>query len=138
MALKPILATVLVGLSLFAVSEARADDDAARVPPGYHLETRLNLPLVLGGVALSALSVPLFTEAKIANDYTAKTDLQELKGPYLDLGGVLCAAGGLTLIVLGLSNPREHLVRDDVPSVRPFFAPVLGAGRGGFTTGVVF
>jgi hypothetical protein len=40
--------------------------------------SRLNLPLLLAGVALSALSVPLFIEAKIANDNSARTDSEQL------------------------------------------------------------
>ncbi|HET7540107.1 MAG TPA: hypothetical protein VFK05_09545 [Polyangiaceae bacterium] len=134
---KFLLVTALAG-GLFSVSEAHADDAAAQVPPGYHWETRPNLPLLIGGTALVALSVPLFVQAKIANDYSERTDQQELKGPYLNLGGVLCATGGLTLLLFGVSNPRQRLVRNESASVRPFFLPALGPGRGGFTTGVVF
>ena len=139
MPLKSAPVALLAAAVLAFAFDARAEPPLPQgAPPGYHVETSANVPLIVGGAVLGALSIPAFIAASSANDYTARTDTNELVGPYLTMGGLLCAAGGLALISVGIAFPRETLVRDTPSTAHLFLAPVLGPTSRGFTTGVVF
>jgi len=130
------LLAIAVTVLAFGTPGRASADDLPAPPQGYHYEAATNWPLVGGGIGAIALSGLTFFGAARANAGSARTDNQEVLGPFLTLTGIVLAAGGVGLVLVGVAHPQNRLVPD--AAAAHFVLPVVARDRIGLAAGVVF
>ncbi|HVJ21343.1 MAG TPA: hypothetical protein VM686_38290 [Polyangiaceae bacterium] len=110
-------------------------DNGQLPPPGFHRETVMNVPLVVGGLALTCIGTVVLTSGIVnAAEGGDSGDSEGLSdGVVMGVGGLTLAAG-VGLILWGALGGPTVLVRNS----RVSFAPVLERGGPGGTLRVVF
>lgn len=115
------------------------------IPPGYHRETSIRKGLVIGGaVTFGAMYLFSALTAAAVSDTSESDDFAPLfipvAGPFVTIGtsnapaagAVILAidgiaqAGGLAMLIIGLTVQSDELVRNDVGSQRIRVVPVGG------------